>query len=271
MRSLPADVVKIDQSLIRELAACERAQTLDRSMIALARSLDFEVVAEGVEDQDNHGLLRAFSCEEAQVYLISRPLAAVEFSAWYGPGAERTVARPQGCRRSGLEAGSLVDQEEEEGSAAASARSAASRTSSPRQGFRRARTPSGKNSSASGAGAEVVITTWTCGQSVVAERARSRPSRGPASSSSAKTKATRSPLALQNGERRLCARAFHDRELGFLEQGRGERTGVIIALRDDRNRLRAPRLAFVPIGKALYQGRQPLRHPTLEKVLVEFL
>lgn len=89
LRSLPADVVKIDQSFIRELAGCERAQTLVRSMIALARSLDFEVVAEGVEDQESYTLLRAFSCDEAQGYLISRPLASDDFDAWYGAwGAE---------------------------------------------------------------------------------------------------------------------------------------------------------------------------------------
>ncbi len=88
LRTLPADVVKIDQSFIRELAGSDRAQTLVRAMIALARSLDFRVVAEGVEDEESYALLQSFSCDEVQGYLISRPLAPEGLVAWL---AERGV------------------------------------------------------------------------------------------------------------------------------------------------------------------------------------
>lgn len=83
LQSLPADVVKIDQSFIRDLTGNERGRTLVRSLIIMARSLDFHVVAEGVEDQEAYDFLRGASCGEAQGYLISRPLPAAAFAEWF--------------------------------------------------------------------------------------------------------------------------------------------------------------------------------------------
>jgi EAL domain-containing protein (putative c-di-GMP-specific phosphodiesterase class I)/GGDEF domain-containing protein len=82
LRTLPADVVKIDQSFIRELHKSERAQTLVRAMIRLAQSLNFRVVAEGVEDQESFDLLCSFACDEVQGYLVSRPLPPADLELW---------------------------------------------------------------------------------------------------------------------------------------------------------------------------------------------
>jgi EAL domain-containing protein (putative c-di-GMP-specific phosphodiesterase class I) len=86
-------VVKIDQSFIRELAGSERAQTLVRAMIALARSLDFRVVAEGVEDEESYALLQSYSCDEVQGYLISRPLAPEGLVAWLAARGVQPLSR----------------------------------------------------------------------------------------------------------------------------------------------------------------------------------
>lgn len=82
LQTLPADTIKIDQSFIRDLAQDERGQTLVRSMVAMARDLDFRVVAEGVEDAAALAFLRSADCNEAQGYLISRPLAQDAFVTW---------------------------------------------------------------------------------------------------------------------------------------------------------------------------------------------
>jgi EAL domain-containing protein (putative c-di-GMP-specific phosphodiesterase class I) len=48
----------------------------------MARSLEFRVVAEGVEDREAYDFLRLAACHEAQGYLISRPVPPVDFEAW---------------------------------------------------------------------------------------------------------------------------------------------------------------------------------------------
>lgn len=90
LQTLPADVIKIDQSFIRDLATNDRLRTLVRSLVAMARNLDFDVVAEGVEDEQAYEFLKAAACNEMQGYFISRPLPPGEFSLWFaahGAGA----------------------------------------------------------------------------------------------------------------------------------------------------------------------------------------
>ena len=51
-------------------------------MITLAHNLDLTVVAEGVETEEQLGFLRAEACDEAQGYLISKPMPGEEFADW---------------------------------------------------------------------------------------------------------------------------------------------------------------------------------------------
>ncbi|WP_375457065.1 putative bifunctional diguanylate cyclase/phosphodiesterase [uncultured Methylobacterium sp.] len=83
LQSLPADVIKIDQSFIRNLTGNDRGLTLVRAMIGMAKSLGFHVVAEGIEDETAYAALRAASCDEAQGYLISRPVPPADFAVWF--------------------------------------------------------------------------------------------------------------------------------------------------------------------------------------------
>ncbi|MGV7211393.1 EAL domain-containing protein [Oxalobacteraceae bacterium A2-2] len=84
LQTMPADVVKIDQSFIRELMRDGRKQALVQAMISLSQDLGFRVVAEGVETSVVQDLLRAAGCDEAQGYLYARPLEAEVFAAWCG-------------------------------------------------------------------------------------------------------------------------------------------------------------------------------------------
>lgn len=92
LQTLPADTIKIDQSFIRDLASDERGQTLVRAMVTMARDLNFRVVAEGVEDDAAFAFLRSVACDEAQGYLISRPVAPDILATWLRARTEGEAA-----------------------------------------------------------------------------------------------------------------------------------------------------------------------------------
>jgi diguanylate cyclase (GGDEF)-like protein/PAS domain S-box-containing protein len=76
LQELPVDTLKIDRSFVSCIdAAGERAEIV-QSIIALARSLDLEVIAEGIETDHQLARLRALRCERGQGFLLSPPLPA---------------------------------------------------------------------------------------------------------------------------------------------------------------------------------------------------
>lgn len=81
---LPADVLKIDRSLVHAIDLDPRRRRLCRSMVELAQDLDFVVVAEGVETPDVYDILARWRCDEAQGFFMSRPLPANDFAAFAG-------------------------------------------------------------------------------------------------------------------------------------------------------------------------------------------
>ena len=82
LQQLPAHVLKIDQSFMKDLATDERKQTLVRTMIGLAHEFDYRVVGEGVETEQVSSLLASCGCDEFQGYFFARPLATAEFETW---------------------------------------------------------------------------------------------------------------------------------------------------------------------------------------------
>jgi EAL domain-containing protein (putative c-di-GMP-specific phosphodiesterase class I)/GGDEF domain-containing protein len=83
LQSLPAQVVKIDQSFVRGIENDERKRSLVSAMIKLSHDLGHRVVAEGVETVDVVDVLRDVDCDEAQGYLYARPLAPEVFARWF--------------------------------------------------------------------------------------------------------------------------------------------------------------------------------------------
>jgi EAL domain-containing protein (putative c-di-GMP-specific phosphodiesterase class I)/GGDEF domain-containing protein len=81
LQKVPATVIKVDQSLIRHVHTNERDQRIVRSLIALARELDYEVVAEGVETEQSLQLIRDWGCQVAQGYHFAKPLPPDAFIA----------------------------------------------------------------------------------------------------------------------------------------------------------------------------------------------
>ncbi len=76
LTQLPIDTVKIDISFIRNINENKSHQSIARAIIALAHSLDINVIAEGVETIDQLTLLQKLGCDEVQGYLISPPLSS---------------------------------------------------------------------------------------------------------------------------------------------------------------------------------------------------
>jgi EAL domain-containing protein (putative c-di-GMP-specific phosphodiesterase class I) len=79
LRTLPVDTIKIDRSFIRDLASADADTTLVDTILALARRLDLEYVAEGVEDAVAADRLQSLRCRHAQGYFFARPMPAAEF------------------------------------------------------------------------------------------------------------------------------------------------------------------------------------------------
>ncbi len=79
LQKLPVDIIKIDQQFIRDIPNSSEDMTLVKAVIALAHSMGLDVVAEGVETEEQADFLRKHSCEELQGYFFSRPLPADQF------------------------------------------------------------------------------------------------------------------------------------------------------------------------------------------------
>jgi EAL domain-containing protein (putative c-di-GMP-specific phosphodiesterase class I)/GGDEF domain-containing protein len=82
LNNLPADILKIDQTLIRAITTSSKDAIIVRSTIRLAHELGYTVVAEGVEDSEIYTLLANNACEEAQGFYIARPLDSWKFEKW---------------------------------------------------------------------------------------------------------------------------------------------------------------------------------------------
>lgn len=78
----PVDTLKIDRSFIQGIQPNGEQGRLARTVITLARELNLEVIAEGVETVDQLAFLESLGCQYAQGYLISQPLPREEVPAF---------------------------------------------------------------------------------------------------------------------------------------------------------------------------------------------
>jgi len=82
LRNLPVDILKIDRGFILDLVDDTKQQGIVSAIVELAKQLGLQIVAEGVEDEEQIQLLRDFECDEAQGYFYSPPLKQGEFRAF---------------------------------------------------------------------------------------------------------------------------------------------------------------------------------------------
>lgn len=82
LRTLSIDRIKIDRSLITNIHRDDELKTITAAIIGLARALDIEVLAEGVESDAEHSTLIAMGCGYIQGFGISRPLPSGHVEEW---------------------------------------------------------------------------------------------------------------------------------------------------------------------------------------------
>ena len=80
LHDLPVDIMKIDQSFIRDLANHPETQAVVKSVIQLGQGLGLEVVAEGIESSEDEAVLKALHCATGQGYYYAKPMPATEFA-----------------------------------------------------------------------------------------------------------------------------------------------------------------------------------------------
>jgi len=92
LSTLPADVIKIDQSFVKDLEVGTGPFVLVQAVIDMARGLRLDIVAEGVEESGQQAMLNELGCPHSQGYLFSPALPPVEFArfvaAWPARSAE---------------------------------------------------------------------------------------------------------------------------------------------------------------------------------------
>jgi len=78
---LPIDALKIDRSFVTAMTDQADGMSIASTIISLGRSLGLKVIAEGVETEEQHRILRLLKCAEAQGYLFYRPIPAEQLKA----------------------------------------------------------------------------------------------------------------------------------------------------------------------------------------------
>lgn len=80
LKQFPLKVLKIDRSFIQDIMVNKNSEAIATAIIVMARSLNLDVVAEGVETEKQFAFLKSKFCDEVQGFLFSKPLPADELT-----------------------------------------------------------------------------------------------------------------------------------------------------------------------------------------------
>ena len=80
LKRFPIDTLKVDRSFIRDIPQDPEDKAIAEAIIAMGKSLNLTVVAEGVETAEQHGFLREHACDEMQGYYFSKPVPGERFA-----------------------------------------------------------------------------------------------------------------------------------------------------------------------------------------------
>ncbi|MCI0527979.1 MAG: EAL domain-containing protein, partial [Nitrospira sp.] len=92
LKRFPIDILKIDQSFVRDVTTDPDDAAIATLIIAMAHSLRLKVIAEGVETKEQLAFLHAHQCDEIQGYYFSRPVPAETFVQLLQEGRCLTLA-----------------------------------------------------------------------------------------------------------------------------------------------------------------------------------
>lgn len=74
LKQLPIDIIKLDRDFIKLISSCEKTSVIVKSIITLARDLDYKVIAEGIETTEQAECLKKYNCESGQGFLLCKPI-----------------------------------------------------------------------------------------------------------------------------------------------------------------------------------------------------
>jgi diguanylate cyclase (GGDEF)-like protein/PAS domain S-box-containing protein len=80
LKQFPIDILKIDQSFVRELTTNSDANSIVSAVIGMGKNLGMQVVAEGVESREQLTCLQQLACPQGQGFYFSEPLTAAQFT-----------------------------------------------------------------------------------------------------------------------------------------------------------------------------------------------
>ena len=83
LQQMPIHELKIDRSFIHKLSQEKKNQQMISIILAMAKSFDLKVVAEGVETKEQYQLLLEHDCDLFQGYLYSKPLSKTDFEDYF--------------------------------------------------------------------------------------------------------------------------------------------------------------------------------------------
>ena len=82
LKRFAIDTLKIDRSFVSSLPDSSEDMAIAKAIVALGRSMQMRIVAEGVETDAQAKALRDLGCDEIQGYLLGRPMSAPDFALW---------------------------------------------------------------------------------------------------------------------------------------------------------------------------------------------
>jgi EAL domain-containing protein (putative c-di-GMP-specific phosphodiesterase class I) len=80
LKKLPLDQLKVDQSFVHEMLSSPQDEAIVRTVVSLAQHMELDVIAEGVETEEQRQFLSSIGCVAMQGYLLSRPLSISDFN-----------------------------------------------------------------------------------------------------------------------------------------------------------------------------------------------
>jgi diguanylate cyclase (GGDEF)-like protein/PAS domain S-box-containing protein len=78
LKDLPIDIIKIDKTFMDGIATCTKVEAIAKAIIKLAHILNFDIVAEGVENEKQLEFLKIENCDKVQGYIYSKPIPTGE-------------------------------------------------------------------------------------------------------------------------------------------------------------------------------------------------
>ncbi|MEP9356015.1 EAL domain-containing protein [Xanthobacter sp. KR7-65] len=90
LKTYPVTRLKIDRSFVRNMATDREDAAVVKAVLFLAENFGLDVIAEGVEQEEQFRFLHRYNCHEAQGYLFGRPVSAKDFAAALPPVAPRS-------------------------------------------------------------------------------------------------------------------------------------------------------------------------------------